>query len=122
MCGNIVWFNLGTQKNPGITEAVMSCECSVLAMTSHTQQLHSTQTKSVELGLEEHFRQCAVLLEALLWCLASLCFFLTACVVFFLTDLCSGCRLSSGLPALTFQRSRKTSVTPGVASFWNQLH
>ena len=24
-------------------------------MTSHTQQLHSTQTKSVELGLEEHF-------------------------------------------------------------------
>ena len=24
-------------------------------MTSHIQQLHSTQTKSVELGLEEHF-------------------------------------------------------------------
>ena len=53
-------------------------------MTSHTQQLHSTQTKSVELGLEEHF------LNVLSFSFFALVFgqsvfFLTACVVFFLT-------------------------------------
>ena len=49
-------------------------------MTSHTQQLHSTQTKSVELGLEEHF------LEVLSFCFFALVFgqsvfFLTTCVL-----------------------------------------
>ena len=49
-------------------------------MTSHTQQLHSTQTKSVELGLEEHF------LEVLSFYFFALVFgqsvfFLTACVL-----------------------------------------
>ena len=58
-------------------------------MTSHTQQLHSTQTKSVELGLEEHF------LNVLSFSFFALVFgqsvfFLDRLCCVFLDRLCSG--------------------------------
>ena len=77
-------------------------------MTSHTQQLHSTQTESVDLGLEEHF------LEVLSFYFFTLVFgqsvfFLTACVLVEIVG-----RL--GLPALTFQLVTPIGC-PGMSTF-----